>query len=372
MSTKPKGLSITAIVIILLVLAVFFGWLGYQPGTLLNEYSRGLGLTLLGVALVVVLSERLGARRDSRLLTYLQEQRQLQEDIQMAREQQLLKTQLVREIASGDPGLATRAIKELDGQGWLTDGTLSNAHLAAVNLSGAQLAWINLSGAFLSRANMQDADLSYANLSSTNLSDAVLARANLERASLTEADLRGADLSLSSLNEADLTGAVLDGATLSGASMVDANLSKVVAEGVSLNGVNLERANLVESNLSQANMERSALMGANLGWANLSRVNLEKANLSEANLSGANMDDVRLHGADLSGTFLFGARVSLKALSTARTLANATMPDGLKYEDWVRRQSGEYVPPVPANGGGPSASYATTDSPLDYVPTDEV
>ncbi len=50
MSTKPKGLNITAIAIILLVLAVFFGWLGYQPGTLLNEYSRGLGLTLLGVA----------------------------------------------------------------------------------------------------------------------------------------------------------------------------------------------------------------------------------------------------------------------------------------------------------------------------------
>ena len=134
----------------------------------------------------------------------------------------------------------------------------------------------------------------------------------------------------------------------------------------------MERANLVESNLSQANMERAVLIGANLGWANLSRANLEKANLSEANLSGANLDDARLHGANLSGAFLFGARVSLKALSTARTLTNATMPDGLKYEDWVRRQSGEYVPPAPTNGGSPAASYTTTDSPLDYVPTDEV
>ena len=99
MSTKPKGLSMTAIVIILLVLAVFFGWLGYQPGTLLNEYSRGLGLTLLGVALVVVLSDRLAARREGQLLAYLEEQRRAQEDTQMAREQQLLKTQLVREVA---------------------------------------------------------------------------------------------------------------------------------------------------------------------------------------------------------------------------------------------------------------------------------
>ena len=63
MSTKSKGLTIQATVIILLLLAVFFGWLGYQPGTLLNEYARGLGLTLLGVALVVVLNDRLCGRQ---------------------------------------------------------------------------------------------------------------------------------------------------------------------------------------------------------------------------------------------------------------------------------------------------------------------
>ena len=375
MSTKPKGLSIQAIVIVLLLLAVFFGWLGYQPGMLINEYARGLGLTLLGVALVVVLSDRLATRREQQLLSYLEDQRRAQEDTQMAREQQLLKTQLVREVASGDAGLASRAIKELDAQGWLTDGTLSNAHLAGANLRGAHLGWINLSGAFLSRIDLQDADLSYANFGSSNLSDALLSRANLERASLTEADLRGADLSLCNMNEADLTGAVLEGATLSGASLVEANLTKVVAERVALNGVNLERANLVESNLSYGNLERATLTGANLGWANLSRANLEKANLAEANLSGANLDDARLHGANLTGAFLLGARVSLKALSTARSLVNATMPDGVKYEDWVRRQSGDYVPPTPptnGNAGNVEVGYAPTDSPLDYTPVDEV
>ncbi len=109
------------------------------------------------------------------------------------------------------------------------------------------------------------------------------------------------------------------------------------------------------------------MVGANLGWANLSKANLEKANLSEANLSGANLDDTRLHGANLAGAFLFGARVSLKSLSTAKTLANATMPDGTKYEDWIRRQSGEYVPPAASS----SSQYGVAESPLDYTPTPE-
>ncbi len=369
MSANQKGLSIQLIVAILIVLALFFGWLGYQPGTLLNEYARGLGLTLLGVALVVFLTDSLGRRREHHLLAYLEEQRKAQEDAQLTRESQLLKTQLVREVASGDAGLAERAIRELDGKGWLTDGTLANSHLAGADLKGAQLGWVNLSGAFLSRINLQDADLSYGNFTAANLSDAALARANLDLANLSEADLRGADMSLCSMNETDLTGAVLEGAVMSGASMVEANLTKAQAERVALNGANLERANLVESNFMLANMERATLSGANLGWANLSKVNLEKANLSEANLSGANLDEARLHGANLAGAFLFGARVTLKSLSTAKSLVNATMPDGTKYEEWSRRQSGEYVPPTtPA----PSATaYSMTDSPLDYTPRPE-
>jgi len=69
MSGNQKGLSIQVLVVILLVLALFFGWLGYQPGTLLNEYARGLGLTLLGVALVVYLTDSLGRRREQQLMT---------------------------------------------------------------------------------------------------------------------------------------------------------------------------------------------------------------------------------------------------------------------------------------------------------------
>lgn len=371
MSGNQKGFNVGIILAVLLLLAVFFGWLGYQPGTLLNEYARGLGLTLFGVALVVYLTDSFGRRREQQLLTYLEDQRKAQEEAQLAREGQLAKTQLIREVASGDPGLATRAIRELDNKGWLTDGTLANTHLASANLQGASLGWVNLSGAFLSRVNLQDADVSYGNFSGANLSDALMARANLDLADMTEADLRGADMSLGSLNETNLTSAMLEGAILSGATMVEANLTKAQGERVALNGANMERANLVEANLAYANMERATLIGANLGWANLAKVNLEKANLSEANLSGANLDDARLHGANLAGAFLFGARVSLKSLSTAKTLANATMPDGTKYEDWIRRQSGEYVAPTPAPAPVSSATYGVAESPLDYVPTAE-
>jgi uncharacterized protein YjbI with pentapeptide repeats len=366
---EQKGLNVQVIMLILILVAVFFGWLGYQPGTLLNEYARGLGLTLLGVALVVYLTDTLSRRRERQLLIYLEEQRKAQEDAQLAREGQLQRTQLIREVASGDAGLAARAIRELDGKGWLTDGTLSNSHLAGADLHQASLGWVNLSGAFLSRINLQDSDLSYGNFSSANLSDALLARANLDLANMTEADLRGADMSLCSMNETDLTGAVLEGAILSGASLIEANLSKIQGERMALNGANLERANVVECNLAYANMERATLSGANLGWANLSKVNLEKANLSEANLSGANLDEARLHGANLTGAFLLGARVSLKSLSTAKTLSHATMPDGTKYEDWIRRQSGEPVPAVASTA--PLPTLGMGDSPLDYTPVAE-
>lgn len=369
MTGNQKGLSAQVVVIVLLLLALFFGWLGYQPGTLLNEYARGLGLTLLGVALVVFLTDSLSRRRENQLITYLEDQRKAQEDAQIAREGQLLKAQLIREIASGDPGVAARAIQELDSKGWLTDGTLSKSHLAGADLQKAKLGWVNMTGAFLSRINLQDADLSYSNFSAANMSDALMARANLDLANLTEADLRGADMSLCSMSETDLTGAFLEGATLSGAAMVETILNKVQAERVALNGSNLERASLVESNLAFANLERANLTGANLGWANLSKVNLEKANLSEANMSGANLDDARLNGANLTGAFLFGARISLKSLSTAKSLANATMPDGLKYEDWTRRQAGEYVPPPTITP--PTSPHGVADSPLDYVPTPE-
>lgn len=367
MADNQKSSNYLIIAAILILLALFFGWLGYQPGTLLNEYARGMGLTLFGVALVVAITELLGRRRNQQLITYLETQAEVREADWLERETQALQTQLIREVSSGDPGLTARAIRELDGRGWLTDGTLANTHLASAQLQGANLGWINLNGAYLHQVNLQDADASYANFSAADLTDANLARANLDLANMIEANLQDADLSLCSMKETDMTGATVDRAMFSGATMIEAILSKAQGEHVALNGANLERANLAESNLAYANMERAILTGANLSWTNLSKANLEKANLSEANLSGANLDDVRLVGADLSGAFLFGTRVSLKSLSTAKSLVNATMPDGTKYEDWIRNQSGESPPPnhiAPARPQAPNA----TEPPLGFKP----
>ena len=367
---NQKSSGYLIIVLVFLVLALFFGWLGYQPGTLLNEYARGVGLVLFGVALVVAITEVLGRRRNQQLIAYLENQTKVQEDAQLKHNMEALRTQLIREISSGDPGLTAKALRELDAQGWITDGTLANTDLSHAHLQGANLGWANFSGAHLHQIDLQGADVSYANFSAADLTGAKMARADLDLANMTESNVRDADMNLCSMNETDLTGATMDRAILSGATMVEAILNKAQGENVALNGVNLERANLIESNLPYVNMERAILTGANLGWANLSKANLEKANLSEANLSGANLDEARLAGADFSGAFLFGTRLSLKQLSTVKSLANATMPDGTKYEDWVRSQGNENSP-AEYFASPESPPTSTSESPLDYRPAAE-
>jgi uncharacterized protein YjbI with pentapeptide repeats len=367
MSEKPKGASLQAIAIALLLLAIFFGWLSYTPGNFLDNFASNVSTMLVGVVLTVLILDSLYRRREERLIAYLEGQRQLQEEKQFQRELDVLKTQLVREIASGDPGLASRALKEFDTKGWLTDGSLANVYLAGASLPEAKLSWSNLSGAYLGRVNLERADLGWANLTGANLNEARLIRATMNLTNLSEANLRGANLSLANLTEANLGSAILDGAVGSGAMFVEANLSKVHAERVLLSGANLSGAEIVEADLSFANLERANLSGANLGWTSFSRANLENANLSNANLSSANLEDARLQGANLSGAFLFGAKVSLRMLSTARALTGATMPDGTKYEEWLQRQSDDTaIEPVFELAGAPLAP-----SPLDYSPRDD-
>lgn len=368
MSDKPRGASLQAIAIGLLLLAIFFGWLSYVPGNFLDNFASNLSTMLVGVVLTILILDSVIKRREERLLEFLENQRLQQEEKQLEREQELLKTQLVREIASGDAGLAMRALKEFDDKGWLTDGSLVNAYFAGANLPKAKLSWANLSGAYLSRVNLEQAELGWANFTGANLNEARLIRATMNLTNLSEANLRGANLSLANLTEANLSNANLDSVVASGATFVEADMSKVSAERALFSGANLSGAEIVEANLGFANLERANLSGANLGWTNFSKANLENANLSNANLSGAHLEDVRLQGANLNGAFLFGAKISLKLLSTARSLAGATMPDGTKYEEWLHRQTQpeatmlepvfEMAAPLPP-------------SPLDYVPSED-
>jgi Pentapeptide repeats (8 copies) len=65
--------------------------------------------------------------------------------------------------------------------------------------------------------------------------------------------------------------------------------------------------------------------------ANLSGADLSNVDLSGADLSGADLTDVDLSNADLTA-----AKVTQKELDQAKSLANATMPNGQKYEEWLK------------------------------------
>ncbi len=119
-----------------------------------------------------------------------------------------------------------------------------------------------------------------------------------------------------------LIGAWLSGADLSDINLYETNLSKADFYGTDLQGALLQKANLQEANLNWANLEGAFLISANLKSAELIWAKLGWANLSAADLSGAHFEQ-----ADL-----LRARVSDEQLSTAASLAGATMPDGSVHE----------------------------------------
>ena len=55
----------------------------------------------------------------------------------------------------------------------------------------------------------------------------------------------------------------------------------------------------------------------------------------DANLEGANLE-----GADLTVVHLEGAEVTQERLDQAQFLEGATMPNGQKYEDWLKSKGG--------------------------------
>src|SRR5215216_2967918 len=172
-----------------------------------------------------------------------------------------------------------------------------------IGLSGADLSGADLSDATLSDANLSEADLWEAHLSEADLSDADLSQADLREAVLFDADLSEADLSEADLSEADLRGANLRGTFLSDAF---------------LRGAFLRDATLSDATLSEAHLRDAYLSGANLSYANLSGAFLRDANLFAANLSSA--EGITNEQLD----------------AQAESLEGATMPNGQKYEDWLK------------------------------------
>jgi uncharacterized protein YjbI with pentapeptide repeats len=152
---------------------------------------------------------------------------------------------------------------------------------------------------------------------------------SLKYASLRDFTLIGQQL----LRDTDLTQAGLTGAELSEAH---------------LQGTNLSLAHLGSANLRGAYLNHAKLNGAYLYDTDLRGADMRGADLSDAEgsfESGARMIRTRLTGADLTGADLGGAvltnaEVSEEQLREAKSLERATMPNGQKYEDWLKDQEG--------------------------------
>ena len=203
------------------------------------------------------------------------------------RQRERLKARLIRDLSSGSPDFALRAISELREHGWLDEG------LSGADLSGADLSQVNLHQVNLSNANLIDADLSGADLWGTNLSNAELIRANLGKADLSQVNLHQANLSNANLSGANLSHANLHQADLSGADLSDADLSGADLSGAYLWGTNLSNAGLFTTFLMEADLNNANLSGAYLHHADLSNANLIDADLNGADLSWANLSEAR-------------------------------------------------------------------------------
>jgi hypothetical protein len=142
----------------------------------------------------------------------------------------------------------------------------------------------------------------------------------------------------------DLKEARLHKASLSYINLMKANLRRV----------NLNGADLMNAKLSEADLGNAVLFGAFLGEANLVGANLSGARLLDAGWKSAipmptrtiRQETVRvigdsgrkntLRGADLRRADLTDALVTEENLLSAKSLEGATMPNGQKYEDWLK------------------------------------
>jgi hypothetical protein len=122
----------------------------------------------------------------------------------------------------------------------------------------------------------------------------------------------------------------------------DAGLILGEQPAVRLDGADLREAALARSSLSGANLSEADLRRAHLWEADLS-----KADLREADLRGAHLQEANLEGAHkywlTTGWRQRRERQPMTAAELeqqAKSLEGATMPNGQKYEHWLKDQEG--------------------------------
>jgi uncharacterized protein YjbI with pentapeptide repeats len=123
-----------------------------------------------------------------------------------------------------------------------------------------------------------------------------------------------------------------------------ADLSGAVLREAELYWADLSKANLSNAKLSSAKLNQAALVSADLSSADLSGARLGRAVLVWADLTGADLSGAVFNRADLSGA---KGVTNEEVDKQAKSLKEATMPNGQKYEDWRkdkegRREDGEH------------------------------
>jgi hypothetical protein len=123
--------------------------------------------------------------------------------------------------------------------------------------------------------------------------------------------------------------------------LVEADLVQGVDPIISLRGADLREAYLYDAadNLSGAVLRNADLSDAHLTDANLTNANLHRVDLSHADLSDAHLTAAHLIDANLTNATLEGADLSItmeELDQQALSLEGATMPNGQKYEDWLK------------------------------------
>jgi uncharacterized protein YjbI with pentapeptide repeats len=117
----------------------------------------------------------------------------------------------------------------------------------------------------------------------------------------------------------------------------------ILLQNANLRDANLTLFNLGGAGLGAADLSGASLFGANLNaaalpFANLIGTDLRLVDLTDADLRSADLTDADLRRADLSGANMAGATgITNEALEQqASSLQGATMPNGQKYEDWLK------------------------------------
>jgi uncharacterized protein YjbI with pentapeptide repeats len=127
--------------------------------------------------------------------------------------------------------------------------------------------------------------------------------------------------------------------SLAGLNFTGINWDRADLERADLREVDCSFASLVEANLQEADLEGADLTGATLTEAHLMDADLSGADLSGADLSGADLSGANLGGADLRDADLSNATVTQEQLDQIKYLQGATMPNGQKYEDWLKSKA---------------------------------